>query len=94
MRHHIPDVGVGRRFWAGGKSALGRSVEICFSRPEFTSQWLMELPAGTFQASAAGTLAKAWSRFDPEAADAWARALPEGSTKEAALKALGAPAGR
>lgn len=64
-------------------------AEICVSRPEFTSQWLMELPAGAFQASAAGTLAKAWSRFDPEAADAWARSLPEGSTKEAALKALG-----
>jgi hypothetical protein len=76
------------------EECFGKVAEICFSRPEFTSQWLMELPAGTFQASTAETLVKAWSRFDPEAADAWARALPEGSTKEAALKALGAPAGR
>lgn len=69
-------------------------AEICFSRPEFTSQWLMELPAGAFQTSAAGTLVNSWSRFDPEAADTWARSLPEGSIKEAALKALGTSASK
>jgi hypothetical protein len=66
-------------------------AEICFSRPEFTAHWLGQLPAGAFQTTTAGTLARTWSRFDPEAANDWAQSLPEGPPKEAALKALGPP---
>lgn len=64
-------------------------TEICFSRPEFTAEWLNRLPAGSFQTTTAGTLARTWSRFDPEAANDWAHSLPEGPPKEAALEALG-----
>jgi len=64
-------------------------AEVCFSRPEFTAEWLNRLPAGSFQTTTAGTLARTWSRFDPEAANDWAHSLPEGPPKEAAVEALG-----
>lgn len=72
---------------AGTKSEA--VAEICFSRPEFTAQWLGKLPAGSFQTTTAGTQARTWSRFDPDAANDWAQSLPEGPPKEAALAALG-----
>jgi len=62
--------------------------EVCFSRPEFTAQWLMRLPAGSFQEATATSFAKNWGRFDAEAAHARARSLPEETLREYALSIL------
>lgn len=64
-------------------------TELCFSRPEFAVDWIGKLPAGGFQESSATTLALSWSRFNPDAAQAWAESLPPGNVRDAAKRGLG-----
>lgn len=63
-------------------------AELAYSRPEFTAQWLADLPAGEFRDNTAAALAANWSRFDPASAAQWVTELPAGAIKDAASEHL------
>ena len=62
--------------------------ELTISRPEFTSQWIHELPPGELQNNVAETLAANWIKYDPAATREWIQQLAEGELKETAQKAI------
>ena len=61
--------------------------ELAISRPEFTAEWIADLPDGKFRNHVAASLALNWSRFNAPAAAHWIETLLDGPTKEAAINA-------
>lgn len=84
--------------WIERRLADGRQVkeleekgvltEIAIAEPEFTADWVTRLADPKVQVAAARHLAINWGSFNPEAARAWAESLPEGETKDAAIKSI------
>lgn len=69
-------------------SGEGVFADLAIARPEFTANWLMDLPDPALQAQAADTLTANWSAFDPVAAGAWVETLPQGTLREAAERGM------
>ena len=63
-------------------------AELSHARPEYTAEWVAELPNGQIQNDAAATLAVNWSRLDPAAAAEWIADLPEGDVFNSVASAL------
>jgi len=63
-------------------------VELTTARPEFTSQWIHELPPGELQNNAAEILVANWNKYDPAATQEWIQNLPEGELRTKTLEAI------
>lgn len=79
--------------WISGRLQEGKKVqfgsegifaEFAISSPEFTSNWVKDLPDPKLQAEAADTLTANWAAFDPAAARRWVDSLEPGPLRDAA----------
>jgi len=66
----------------------GVVADLAIQEPQFTANWLSELPASEVQVKAANTLVANWAAFDPDAAQAWIDSLPQNKLRKSAENGL------